>query len=451
MQIAEHNLNVGPNFTDTHYSTFSITSTIEPNLNEHNEVGKIDESATVSLAFQYSGVVVLNILSALFSGLVLGLLSLDVTDLEILRKCGTESERQYAAAIIPMRRHSNLLLCSLVLGNVIVNSGLQLLLDTLFSGLIAFICTTICITLFGEIVPQAVCARHGLAIGAKTIWLTWIIVGVTFPVSYPLSLTLDYCLGEEITFVYDRERLQEYLKITKSVNNIDPQETNIIMGALKIKKVVIAQVMTKLRDVFMLDIESMLTYQFIVNIIQRGFSRIPVFERSRKNLVGMLMIKDLALLNPHSEVSLKSIIMFYKHPTIHIDEYHTLDLVFNRFREGKSHMAFVRAHRKKEIVGIVTLEDIIEEVLQVEINDETDIYVDNRELKPRHDAQIPNNLESTSLDTHLKELMTKRQQRHKTKNVADAMKTPAATLTAKSQTSNRSGPINTRRGGTRNS
>lgn len=366
---------------------------------------------TYTVAGQYVGIVVLNILSALFSGLVLGLLSLDITDLEILRKCGTETERRYAASIIPMRRHSNLLLCSLVLGNVVVNAGIQFLLDLVFPGLIGFISTTICITIFGEIVPQAVCARYGLAIGANTIWITWIVIILTFPISYPLSKILDVALGEEIAFVYDRERLQEYIRITKSYNNLDAQEINIITGALKIKKVTTGQVMTKLKDVYMLELDTVLNYNMMLQIAKRGFSRIPIYSKSKRNIVGLLMVKDLALVNPYIEVTLKSLITFYKHPIISVDENHTLDVVFNHFREGKSHMAFVREHKKKDIIGLVTMEDIIEEVLQVEINDETDIVTDNRELKYRPDAQIPNDLEA--LHAHLNDAIARR--RHKNK------------------------------------
>lgn len=376
--------------------------------------GTASTNETWIQAGQYIGIIGLNLLSALFSGLVLGLLSLDITELEILRKCGTEKEREYAAAIIPMRRHSNMLLCSLVLGNVVVNSCLQLLLDITFPGVIGFISTTICITIFGEILPQAVCARYGLAIGAKTIWLTWIVIVVTAPVSYPLSLILDCALGEEIAFVFDRERLQEYIRITKSCNNLDAQEINIITGALKIKKVTIGQVMTKLKDVFMIELNTLINYSMIMMIVKRGFSRIPIYERTRRNIVGLLMVKDLALVNPYSEVTLKSLLSFYRHPIISVDEGSTLDVIFNHFREGKSHMALVREHKKRDVCGIVTLEDIIEEVLQVEINDETDTLTDNRELRFRPDAQIPTDLET--LHVHLNEAIARRKAKDKILN-----------------------------------
>lgn len=350
-----------------------------------------------SIYFKWTIFVVLNCLSAILSGLVLGLLSLDITDLEILKKCGTDTERRNASAIIPMRKFSNLLLCSLVIGQVLTNVILTNICDSMFPGILGFAITTICLTFFGEIVPQAVCARYGLCIGANTLWLTWAVILITLPISLPVSVMLDCVLGEEIAFVYDRDRLQEYIRITRQYNNLDAQEVNIITGALKIKTCTVGQVMTKLTHVFMISVTAELDFKTISTIVKKGFSRVPIYDKQRNNIVGLLMIKDLALINPTTATQMKSILTFYKHPIISVDEKHTLDLVFNHFRGGKSHMALVREHGKTNIIGIVTLEDIIEEVLQVEINDETDIITDNREMKNRPEAQIPSNLDALPL------------------------------------------------------
>lgn len=152
--------------------------------------------------------------SALFSGLNLGLMSLDRTELKILCNTGTARERKYARIIQPVRDHGNYLLCSILLGNVFVNSIFTILLDDLTSGLIAVIFSTIAIVLFGEITPQAICSRHGLMIGAKTIGITRVVMVFTFPLAYPISKFLDLILGEEIGNVYNRERLKELVKVS---------------------------------------------------------------------------------------------------------------------------------------------------------------------------------------------------------------------------------------------
>lgn len=158
-------------------------------------------------------IILLLFFSSLFSGLTLGLMSMDKTDLKILCTTGTDLERQYASAIMPVRSHGSLLLCSLLLGNVLVNSVLTILMDDLTSGLIAVIFSTLAIVIFGEIMPQAICSRYGLAVGAKTIYITKFVILLTFVVAYPISKILDYMLGEEIGNVYNRERLKELVKV----------------------------------------------------------------------------------------------------------------------------------------------------------------------------------------------------------------------------------------------
>lgn len=62
---------------------------------------------------------------------------------------------------------------------------------------------------------QAICSRHGLEVGARTIYITKAVMVLTFPLSYPTSKLLDCLLGEEIGNVYNRERLKELVKVIK--------------------------------------------------------------------------------------------------------------------------------------------------------------------------------------------------------------------------------------------
>ena len=129
--------------------------------------------------------------SALFSGLTLGLMSLDLSSLKILEEAGDEKERLYAKRIIPLRKNGNLLLCTLLIGNTIVNSCLSILLASITSGAVGVLISTAAIVVFGEITPQAVCSRHGLMIGSMTRYITWACVGALFVIAWPISKLLD--------------------------------------------------------------------------------------------------------------------------------------------------------------------------------------------------------------------------------------------------------------------
>lgn len=324
--------------------------------------------------------------SALFSGLNLGLMSLDRTELKILKNTGTAKEREYAAKIQPVRDHGNYLLCSILLGNVLVNSTFTILLDGLTSGLVAVLCSTIAIVIFGEITPQAICSRHGLAVGAKTIFITKIVMGITAPLAWPVSKLLDVILGEEIGNVYNRERLKELVTVTRDMNDLDKDEVNIISGALELRKKTVGDVMTHIEDAFMLDIDAVLDFETVSDIMKSGFSRVPVFEKTRKNIVTLLYIKDLAFVDPDDNTPLKTLCEFYENPCHFVFDDMTLDVMFKQFKDGhKGHMAFVHRVNNEgdgdpfyETIGLITLEDVIEELIQSEIMDETDVFTDNR-------------------------------------------------------------------------
>ncbi|KAK9301214.1 hypothetical protein QLX08_006306 [Tetragonisca angustula] len=336
--------------------------------------------------------------SALFSGLNLGLMAMDRTELKILCNTGTEKEKQYARTIQPVRNHGNYLLCSILFSNVLVNSIFTILLDDLTSGLVAVICSTLAIVIFGEISPQAICSRHGLCIGAKTIYITKLTMIITFPLSYPISKLLDFLLGEEIGNVYNRERLKELVRVTTGYNDLEKDEVNIIAGALELRKKTVTDVMTKIEDVYMLNYNAVLDFETVSEIMKSGFSRIPVYEGVRTNIVTMLYIKDLAFVDPDDNMPLKTLCQFYQNPCNFIFEDVTLDIMFKQFKEGhKGHMAFVQRVNNEgegdpfyEVIGLVTLEDVIEELIQAEIMDETDVFTDNktkRRRQARHKIQ----------------------------------------------------------------
>ena len=121
--------------------------------------------------------IVLVAFSGLFSGLNLGLMSFSAEDLKIIIKgSGDPDERVWAQKILPLRDRGNLLLCTLLLGNTLVNAVIAILLADIASGTVGALVTTALIVVFGEIIPQSVCSRYALRIGAMSVPVVWLFV-----------------------------------------------------------------------------------------------------------------------------------------------------------------------------------------------------------------------------------------------------------------------------------
>ena len=184
-------------------------------------------------------------------------------------------------------KKGNLLLCTILLGNVLVNSTSTLILGSYLEGVLAAIGSTMLIVVFGEIIPQAICSRHGLAVGAHTRFITYGMVGLTFVVSYPLSKVLDLFLGKEIASVYSRDKVRELMRqaVVQSVaeggGGLGQKQFRLISGALDFKRKQVREIMVPIKDVFSLDINSILDFDTFKTILYHGYSRIPVYEHTK--------------------------------------------------------------------------------------------------------------------------------------------------------------------------
>ena len=146
--------------------------------------------------------------SAVFSGLTLGLFGLSRLKLEI----EVESGNQAAAVVLELRRDANLLLTTLLWGNVSINVLLTLLTDSVLSGLWAFSFSTVCITLFGEILPQAYFSRNALRMGILLAPVITFYKFILYPVSKPSALLLDRWLGKEGVLYFKEEDIRIMLQ-----------------------------------------------------------------------------------------------------------------------------------------------------------------------------------------------------------------------------------------------
>ncbi|KAG2386290.1 hypothetical protein C9374_002736 [Naegleria lovaniensis] len=151
--------------------------------------------------------------AGLMSGFTLGLLSIDPMQLDILRTTGTDSEKKYAVRLAPILRHHHLLLVTLLLWNALCFECLPLVLDKIVPEYVAIILGVTFVLFFGEVIPQAVISRYGLAIGGTLFWLVWLLIAIVFIIAWPISKVLDWMLGSGHGTLYQRTELKELVNI----------------------------------------------------------------------------------------------------------------------------------------------------------------------------------------------------------------------------------------------
>ena len=318
-------------------------------------------------------------LNSIFNGLNLGLMALSVEELELLVKTSDdENERKYAKNILPLRRKGNYLLCSILLSITLSGSISTLILDDLVAGLFAGIISTITLTFIGEILPQSICSKYSLPIGSYTRNFTYIFIYLTTLASYPLSKIIDYILGDELPTKYSRDKIKELIK---KAQGLPEKQCKIINGALDLKNKKVSDVMIDIDDVYMLQEDQSLNFETIVSIYNSGFSRIPVYQKNRNDISGYFHIKDLTLVDPDDGIQIKTLLSVYKHHVAFCYNTDSLFEMFNKFRKGSTHLAFVlelvqnnETDPYEKCVGIITLHDVIEFITSTDINDELNCY-----------------------------------------------------------------------------
>ncbi|KAJ9550463.1 hypothetical protein OSB04_014508 [Centaurea solstitialis] len=396
-----------------------------------------------AMFFLYAGISCFLVLFAgIMSGLTLGLMSLGLVELEILQRSGTPIEKKQAAVIFPVVQKQHQLLVTLLLCNAAAMEALPLYLDKIFNQIVAVVLSVTFVLFFGEVIPQAICTRYGLAVGANFVWLVRILMIICYPIAYPIGQILDLVLGHNDA-LFRRAQLKALVTIHSwQGGELTHDETTIISGALDLTEKTAQEAMTPIESTFSLDVNSKLDWEAMGKILARGHSRVPVYSGNERNIIGLLLVKSLLTVRAETETPV-SAVSIRRIPRVPADM--PLYDILNEFQKGGSHMAAVvktkgisrkppsleekneektvsskdsqstsprpTKHGEKrenividmeksakettdessktngmlysledieegEVIGIITLEDVFEELLQEEIVDETDEFVD---------------------------------------------------------------------------
>ena len=360
--------------------------------------------------------------AAIASGLTIGLMALDKTKLEIRSMIGTETDRANAASILPLVKQHHLLLVTLMLYNSLANESLPIFLGSLVPNYLAVLISVVLVLICGEIVPSALfTGPHQLQIAARFVPFTWLLIGLFYPLSYPLSRVLDFFFGaEEDDSSVTRNELEALMVLQSDTYRregegqqdtsllldqgkraslerrnskekprdpsriLNSKEVSIMTGILKLSKLNLSNVMMHINNVHMIPHDLILDEKGLSDILLSGFSRIPVYKGQREVIIGFLLVKSLAVVNPTDKVTVGS--LFLHQPIIVKPNVGLLEML-TVFREGHRHLAFVsedpmqcrfELHEERppkhyaRVLGMLTLENVLEKILQDDIIDETD-------------------------------------------------------------------------------
>ncbi len=311
------------------------------------------------------------IISGICSGLNISIMALDPNDLDRKARLGNKN----AKLLLPYRRNMHLSIVSILIVNIASVSALSLILSTRLNGWIAGIVATFLTVIFAEILPQALFVKNPITYTSYFSPFLRLLILLSYPISKPLQLTLDKILPEDNSSTQSRRELGLIIgdHLMDKQSEIDQDEITIMIGALQLSNKTATDIMTPISNVYYLNLEDQLDGNKIDQIKKHNFSRIPILNKRLDTSPGILIMKNLVDINFDDNKYFVSDMKL--HPASYIGPNMALDTLFRKFISIHSHLLIVI--KQKRIIGIVTIEDLLEEIIGHEIEDESDIIKRN--------------------------------------------------------------------------
>ena len=227
---------------------------------------------------------------------------------------------------------------------------------------------------------------------------TYLLMWITYPISYPIALFMDYVIGVQGKSRFCNSDLKSIIELhmKELMGNLNDNQIGYFTGFLDVVNKKIGELIMPMEKVTKINYQANLNKVTINRLIESGYSRIPVYKKNPNNLIGILRMKELVGKDLSKSYTLEQLGVHLTHPIKVYDDYLFLDL-FEKFKGGKSHMAFIYKKEKlpdyfhseniqldfnkstfekdeagMKIIGIITLEDLIEFWLKIPIMDEED-------------------------------------------------------------------------------
>lgn len=312
---------------------------------------------------------VLLLLSGFCSGSTIGLTGLSKQSVARLAQMGNKD----AQKLLPIVEDKTKLLITLLVGNTLVNSALSVFLGGFLQGAWAILLSTVLIVIIGEIIPAILITKYALKFGAFVAKPIKGMIIVLTPVTFVITYTLKKIFGDEVDEFYCRKELEliidEHVNSEKS--NLNESEGKIIKSALTLSDKTIEDIQVDISKVFSVDAYSMVDNTFLDCVKSNGYTRIPVADDGV--IIGVINIKLLIGSDwegPDGFGHKQTRDIMDTNKLLYVDHEDSILDTLNAMTENKIHMAVVVKDGVQ--CGLCTLEDLVEEILDQEIEDETD-------------------------------------------------------------------------------
>ena len=339
-----------------------------------------------SLITGVAGILFLLICSAFISGTEVAVFSLTPKDVEKI----TQNNSKRGSLIVSLLEKPKKLLATIVITNTFINIAVIILFfrisDALFSGIslpwLSFALQVLVITslvlVFGEVVPKVYAGRNNTKFANRICYILFGLNKLLSPLSVPMreiTVKLHKKVGAQGNGL-SIDRLSQALELT-DYGDATMEEQKILEGIVSFGNTDVKQVMSPRIDIFALNVECSFSEVMPV-IVDKGFSRIPVYRDNIDQIEGVLFIKDLIPHIDNDDFEWQAII---REPFF-VPENKKLDNLLKEFQSMKNHLAIV-VDEYGGTSGLISLEDILEEIvgdISDEFDDEDIIYtrIDDR-------------------------------------------------------------------------
>ena len=328
----------------------------------------------VSVVFSFALLFLLLLCSALISGAEVALFSLKRNDVEE----GLEQKSKRIEIIAKLLESPKKLLATILVANNFINIAIVILFaflgDLIFESitnpqikfLVEVVVVTFLILLFGEILPKIYASRNNLKFATFMAYPIKVLDVILSPISLPMrsvTIGIHNKLGKQKSNL-SVDQLSQALELT-SQEDTTTEEHKILKGIVSFGNTDTKQVMRPRIDIFALKIEQKYL-EIMPEIIENGYSRIPVYRDNMDTIEGILYVKDLL---PYIDRKQFDWTTLLREPFF-VPENKKLDDLMAEFQEKKVHLAVV-VDEYGGTSGLISLEDIIEEIVG-DISDEFD-------------------------------------------------------------------------------